>query len=209
MVEIYPFVLGMVQTNTYLIGDNESKEAVVIDPADDGREIVDEARQRQWTIKSIWITHAHFDHIGGVQEIRQLTESSVTVGLHSADLPLWRNQGGAALFGIQFDVGAEPDFYFYDRQILNLGNYQFEVRHTPGHTAGHVVFYCSRLAVCFCGDLIFQGSVGRTDLPGGNFDQLINSIQLNILTLPDKTRLFAGHGPETTVFIERMENPFL
>lgn len=209
MVEIYPFVLGMVQTNTYLVGDDESKEAVVIDPADDGKEIVQEALRHEWTIKSIWLTHAHFDHIGGVQEIKQSIRTPVSVGLHAEDLPLWRNQGGAALFGLRFEAGKEPDILFYHGQILNLGKYQFEVRHTPGHTPGHVVVYCSQLALCFCGDLIFQGSVGRTDLPGGDFNQLINSIQQNILTLPDETRLLSGHGPETSVLNEKLGNPFV
>lgn len=209
MLEIIPFVLGMVQTNTYLIGDEETKEAVVVDPADNGDEIIRTAMQHKWQIRGIWLTHAHFDHIGGVQRIRKLVGSTILVGLHPDDLPLWRIQGGASFFGLHFEAGQEPDFRFSHGQHLNIGNYRFEVRHTPGHTAGHVVFYCAQVGVCFCGDVIFQGSIGRTDLPGGDFEQLIRSIHENILTLPDKTRLLSGHGPETTVGIEKLGNPFI
>jgi len=118
-------------------------------------------------------------------------------------------QGGAPLFGMKIDPGPEPTVDLQHGQLLNLGEFQFEVRHTPGHTPGHVVFYCSQEAVVFCGDVIFQGSIGRTDLPGGDFSTLMNSINSEILALPDETRLLTGHGPETSVGIERQYNPFL
>ncbi|MCK5428468.1 MAG: MBL fold metallo-hydrolase, partial [Anaerolineales bacterium] len=128
---------------------------------------------------------------------------------HPKDYPLYRMQGGAPLFGMKIDPGPEPTVDLQHGQILHLGNYQLEVRHAPGHTPGHVVFYCAEEAVMFCGDVIFQGSIGRTDLPGGDFNTLINSIRSEIFTLPDETRLLTGHGPETTVGIERQYNPFL
>ena len=106
------------------------------------------------------------------------------------------------------DPGPEPTINLHHGQILHVGGNQLEVRHTPGHSSGHVVFYCADEAVLFCGDVIFQGSIGRTDLPGGDYQMLINSIRTQILTLPDETRLLTGHGPETTIGRERQYNPF-
>jgi hydroxyacylglutathione hydrolase len=137
---------------------------------------------------------------------------------------LWRAGGGGALFGFDIDPGPEPTIDFYQGQILRLGSVEFEVRFTPGHTPGHCVLYVENLraersepsgersrsaGVCFCGDVIFAGSVGRTDLPGASWEQLENSIRTQIFTLPDQTRLLAGHGPETTVGEEKISNPFV
>jgi glyoxylase-like metal-dependent hydrolase (beta-lactamase superfamily II) len=113
------------------------------------------------------------------------------------------------LFGFKIDPGPEPTIDFTHGQILKLGSAQFEVRFTPGHTTGHCVLYCAESKACFCGDLIFAGSVGRTDLPGGNWDTLEQSIREQIYTLPDDTRLLSGHGPETTVGREKKFNPFV
>lgn len=113
------------------------------------------------------------------------------------------------LFGMRIDPGPEPTVDLKHGMILRLGGNQFEVRHAPGHTRGHVILYCAEEKVVFCGDVIFQGSIGRTDLPGGDFNTLIQSIRTQILTLPDDTRLLSGHGPETTVGQERRFNPFL
>lgn len=113
------------------------------------------------------------------------------------------------MFGFQIDPGPEPVIDFVQGQILRLGNFQFEVRFTPGHTPGHCVLYCAQEKVCFCGDLIFAGSVGRTDLPGGDSDTLEKSIREQIYSLPDDTRLLSGHGPETTVGEEKRTNPFV
>ena len=209
MLEIISLVLGPVQTNAYLVADLDSGAAIVIDPAWEGALIVQEAKQRGWRIGSIWLTHAHFDHLGGAGQVADLSSPPPPVALHPDDYPLWRAQGGAPLFGMRIDPGPEPTIELKHKQILHLGAYDFEVRPTPGHTPGHVVFYCASAGVVFCGDVIFGGSIGRTDLPGGDYDTLINSIHTHILSLPDETRLLSGHGPETTVGEERQENPFL
>jgi len=209
MLEIVTLVLGPVQTNSYLIADPETGEAVVIDPAWEGKTIASEAKRRGWRIGSLWLTHAHFDHLGGAGETADHTSPPPPVALHPADYPLWRAQGGAPLFGMRIDPGPEPTIDLHHGQILRLGSNVFEVRHAPGHTAGHVVFYCAGERVAFCGDVIFAGSIGRTDLPGGDFSTLMNSIRTQILTLPDDTRLLSGHGPETTVGTERAYNPFM
>ncbi len=209
MLEIVSFVLGPVMTNGYLVADPESGEAVVIDPADEGEKIVAEAQQLGWRIGHIWVTHAHFDHIVGANGVIDNVKPPPPVALHSEDYELWRMQGGAMLFGMRVDPGPEPSVELKHGQLLQLGCNQFEVRHAPGHTRGHVVFYCATEKVVFCGDVIFQGSIGRTDLPGGDYHTLIESIRSQILTLPDDTRLLTGHGPETTVGVERRWNPFL
>jgi hydroxyacylglutathione hydrolase len=206
---IVPMVLGPVQTNAYLLADAQTGEAVVIDPAWDGELLLAEASQRSWRIGSIWLTHAHFDHFGGAAAVADGSHPSPPVALHPQDYNLWRMQGGAPLFGMRIDPGPEPTIDLLDGQQLHLGDNLLEVRHAPGHSPGHVVFYCKQDGLCFCGDVIFQGSIGRTDLPGGDFDVLMDSIQTQILSLPDETRLLSGHGPVTTVGIERRQNPFL
>jgi hydroxyacylglutathione hydrolase len=209
MLEIATFTLGPVQTNAYLVADSETREAAVIDPAWDGQIILAEARKRGWRIAHLWYTHAHFDHIGGAGAIADGLNPLPLVALHPNDHILWRAEGGAPLFGYKIDPGPEPTIDLEQGQILKLGSVEFEVRFTPGHTAGHCIFYVASAQVCFCGDLIFHESVGRTDLPGGDWDILVNSIKIQIFTLPDETRLLSGHGPETTVGQEKKYNPFV
>lgn len=209
MLEIVSFTLGPVQTNAYLAADSETKEAVVIDPAWDGAVIFDAAQQRGWRIGHLWYTHAHFDHIGGAGAIADALNPLPLVALHPNDHVLWRAGGGGAIFGFDIDPGPEPTIDFVHGQILKLGSVEFEVRFTPGHTAGHCILYAASANVCFCGDLIFAGSVGRTDFPGGNWQHLEKSIREQIYTLPNETRLLSGHGPETTVGAEKRSNPFV
>jgi len=209
MLDIVTFILGPVETNAYLIADPQTGEAAVVDPAWDGQVIVAEANKRGWRIGHIWLTHAHFDHIAGAGAIVDSLSQSPAIALHPDDQPLWRMQGGAPLFGMRIDPGPEPTVELSPSQLLHLGSNQFEVRHAPGHTPGHVVLVCAEAGVVFCGDVIFAGSIGRTDLPGGDYDTLIDSIRSQILSLPDETRLLSGHGPETTVGREKSYNPFL
>lgn len=209
MLSIVHFVLGPVMTNTYLIADDQSGEAVVIDPADEGERIVAEAERRGWRIGSIWLTHAHFDHLGGAAGVADSCSPEPPVALHAEDYSLWRMQGGAGFFGLHVDPGPEPTVELHHNQTLYLGDYSFKVLHAPGHSRGHVMFYNEAENLLFCGDVIFQGSIGRTDLPGGDFSTLINSIHTQVLTLPDDTRLLNGHGPESTVGEERKYNPFI
>jgi glyoxylase-like metal-dependent hydrolase (beta-lactamase superfamily II) len=225
MLEIVSFTLGPAQTNAYLVADSKTREAAVIDPAWDGRIILDAAQKRGWRIGHLWYTHAHFDHIGGAGAIADALNPLPLVALHPNDHVLWRAGGGGAFFGFDIDPGPEPTIDFYHGQILRLGNVELEVRFTPGHTPGHCILYVASAdprapekhrdysersrSVCFCGDLIFAGSVGRTDLPGGNWEQLEESIKTQVFTMPDETRLLSGHGPETTVGEEKRSNPFV
>lgn len=231
MLEIVPFTLGPAQTNAYLVADSGTNDAAVIDPAWDGDVILETAQKRGWRVAHLWYTHAHFDHIGGAGAIADALNPLPLVALHPNDHVLWRAGGGGAFFGFDIDPGPEPTIDFYQGQILRLGNVEFEVRFTPGHTPGHCVLYVANphasttgqkitapplpyghdvsAGVCFCGDVIFAGSVGRTDLPGASWDQLEHSIRTQIFTLPDETRLLSGHGPETTVGEEKQSNPFV
>jgi len=209
LLEIVPFILGQVDTNTYLIADTTSANAAVIDPAWDGEEIIGEALNKGWRIEEIWVTHAHFDHIAGISGLTDHLKPAPSIALHPADLPLYKNRGAADLFGIHIGALPKPDVLLNEGQTIQLGQIEFTVHHTPGHSPGHVVFYCAKEAVLFCGDVIFAGSIGRDDLPGGDFQTLMNSIHTHILGLPGETRLLSGHGPETSVEDERRFNPFL
>ncbi len=215
MIQIRSFTLGPAETNAYLIADSETREAAVIDPSWDGALILSEAQKRGWRIAHLWYTHAHFDHIGGAGAIADALNPLPLVALHPADHALWRAEGGAPLFGLRIDPGPEPTIDLYQGQVLSLGQVRLEVRYTPGHTPGHCIFYAppsvtlGSTGICFCGDLIFRGSVGRTDLPGSDQDTLVRSIRSQVYTLPDETRLLPGHGPETTVGYEKQHNPFV
>lgn len=207
-LEIAKLTLGPVRTNCYMIADDDGI-AAVIDPAWDGHIILEEAKRRGWRIGHLWYTHAHFDHIGGAGQIADALNPLPLVALHPGDHDLWKIGGGGAKYGFQIDPGPEPTIDFFDHQILHLGKNIIEVFYTPGHTPGHVVFYSKTSNACFCGDLIFSGSVGRTDLPGSSWDALENSIRTKIYSLPEETRLFPGHGSETTVGEEKQNNPYI
>lgn len=208
-MDIVRFVLGPVETNTYLIADPEEGLAAVIDPAWEGERIAAEAQRRGWRIAHIWLTHAHFDHLGGAAGVADHTNPPPPVALHPADYPLWRVEGGARWFGMRLDPGPEPTVDLAHGMTLRLGRFTLEVRHAPGHTPGHVMFYCPQVGVLFAGDVIFYEGIGRTDLPGGDFDTLVHSIRTQVYTLPPETRILPGHGPETTVAHERAHNPFV
>ena len=198
-MEIITLVLGPVETNTYIVADPASHEAVVIDPAWEGEKIARRASQHGWTIRQLWLTHAHFDHLAGAAGIVKQVNPAPPVALHPQDFPLWSLSGGAAMFGMQVDPGPRPSIKLEAHQVLQVGSLSFEVRHVPGHTPGHVVFYSAAEKVVFCGDAVFAGSIGRTDLPGGDYRQLLESIRTQILSLPGRNPPVVRTRPETTV----------
>jgi len=206
---ITSYVLGPLENNTYLVADSASSESVIIDPALGSEAILEDIQRRRLKITAIWVTHAHFDHISGINQLVKAIHPLESIGLHPDDLDLWREGGGAGYFGINLRPDVEPSLFFFHGQQLNLGKHFIEVRHTPGHSRGHAVFYAKDIATVFCGDLVFHRSIGRSDLPGGELAILLNSIRSQILTLPLQTRLLSGHGPETSVGEEKTENPFL
>jgi len=205
---IKTYVLGELENNAYLLVDDATRLAAVVDPSFDSEVIITAAVKNGWTISTILLTHAHFDHIAGVQTIFDYFKPHPLIYLHSDDLPLYQEQGHAREFGIDLGILPTEVQLLSDGQVLALGETNLEVRHTPGHTPGHVIFYCAEASAAFCGDLVFAGSVGRTDLPGGSSLMLIRSIRHSIVTLPRQTRLLCGHGPETTVGDEMDSNPY-
>jgi len=206
---IHTYILGPLENNTYLLAEPESGQAVVIDPSFGIAEVAQTLRQNGWTLAGIWFTHAHYDHIAGTQELVDTFGESLPMALHPADLRLWQHHGGANMFGMRLDIKSQPNMELAHGQLLRLGGAEIQVRHTPGHTPGHVVFYAREINTVFCGDLIFQDGVGRTDLPGGSELALVQSIREQIFTLPDETQLLSGHGPETTVRDEKLNNPYI
>jgi len=205
---IQTFVLGPLENNTYLLVDDERAEAAVIDPSFDCSPVLEAVRAQNLRLTKILLTHSHFDHIAGVAQLSEAFPG-VAVGLHPGDLDLWRQGGASALIGLQLKLEGEPTLSFYHGQQLAVGGHRLEVRQAPGQTPGHVLFYAPSAAAAFCGDVIFFGSIGRTDLPGGSQEQLLHSIRAQVLTLPDETVLYPGHGEPTTVAHERHNNPFL
>jgi hydroxyacylglutathione hydrolase len=208
-IEITPFLLGPIENNSFLIADSVSREAAVIDPSFDIEPLVEHIKQCNLQVKYILITHAHFDHTAGVNPLLAGLSSRPELVLHQADLDLWKEGGDALQFGFQLDPLPNPDRLIVDNEKLSVGSMEVLIHHTPGHSPGHVVFSFPQANAIFVGDVIFAGSIGRTDLAGGNLDQLLNSIHKSILTYPDTICLYPGHGPETTVGIERQNNPFL
>lgn len=213
MLDIQTWVLGPVATNTYFVGDPDTKQGVIIDPAWDGTRLGSEIKNSGWQVNAIWLTHAHFDHFAGLADLLEALGPELPedfyVGMHSKDLPLWKVRGGAVMFGIQVKKAPRPGHDFHEGEKLSVGKYEFLVHHAPGHSAGHVIFHCPDEKVLFSGDVIFNQGIGRTDLLGGSFTTLMESIQTKVLTLPDETRIYSGHGPATTVGDEKRNNPFL
>ncbi|MDZ4160041.1 MAG: MBL fold metallo-hydrolase [Anaerolineaceae bacterium] len=206
-LQIKRYILGPLENNTYLLTDTITSEAIVIDPSDGAEVIAEDITRHEQKLVGIWVTHAHFDHIAGVNGLVKALPTPTPIGLHPLDRDLWTDGGGAHHFGYRFDPGPKPTVEFSAGQKLLLGAHAFEVRHTPGHTPGHVLFYNVDAGLAFVGDLIFRRGVGRTDLPGGDEAALIRSIRTQVFTLPPATRLLPGHGEETTAGAETTGNP--
>ena len=211
-LELIRLTLGPLPNNVYLLGDQDSGDAVAIDPSYDSHLVLARVESLGWTLRQIWLTHAHFDHMAGAAEIAGAFDPPLPIGLHPNGLDWYRSEGGAGMFGMSIPQPPEPSILFEDGMALSLtpgGEPVAEVRYAPGHSPGHVMFYVPALAALLCGDVIFREGIGRTDLNGGDLDLLLKSIRGQVFTLPDEARLLPGHGPESTVEHEKAYNPFL
>jgi len=202
------FPVGPLACNCTILGDEEAREAIVIDPGDEVGRIHRRLAELGLKLKQILVTHAHIDHVGGALKLKQLTGAPIL--LNENDLPLLEMmEAQAAWLGVRTPEIALPDESLSDGQVVGLETYPAQVLYTPGHTQGSVCLHFAPLKLLVAGDTLFAGSIGRTDLPGGNFDQIIDSLHSRLLTLPDETRVLPGHGPATTIGEERRVNPFL
>ena len=202
------FPVGPLQCNCTLLGDESTGEAIIIDPGDEVSRIHNRVTSLGLKLKQILITHAHIDHVGGALRLKQLTGAPIL--LNENDLPLLKMMAmQAAWLGVPTPETGPPDEGLIDGQRVGLENYPAQVIQTPGHTQGSVCLHFVPLKMVIAGDTLFAGSIGRTDLPGGNFEQIIDSIETRLLKLPEETRGIPGHGPATTIGSERRTNPFL
>lgn len=194
--------------NAYLVGDEASGAAVAIDPGGAAQEMARALEAGGASLEAILLTHAHYDHLEGVPVLGE--RFGAPVRLPRGDRLLYAHVGEQArMFGLPDVRLPEPDEDLEAGAVVRFGGSELEVRAAPGHSPGHVVLVAHAAGVAFVGDVVFLGSIGRTDLPGGDFSTLIRSIREQVLTLPDETVLFSGHGPPTTVGHERVANPFL
>jgi glyoxylase-like metal-dependent hydrolase (beta-lactamase superfamily II) len=205
-LEVVSLPNGQFAENCYLVADGTTGQAVIIDPGQEPATFLAALEKRSWTLRSIWLTHAHIDHIMGVGAVQRATRAPIH--LHPLDRPLYDAlpQFGGWV-GMQLEAPPPPQFEIVPGQTLRVGGLEFSVRFTPGHSPGSVSFLGE--GRIFGGDVLFNGSIGRTDLPGGDSATLMASIQSQFLSLPDSTVVHSGHGPDTTIGVERLTNPFL
>ncbi len=195
-------------TNCYILADDKSKDAIVIDPGGDGARILDEIKKLGVNVKSIINTHAHVDHVGANRFLKE--KLGVGVMMHRAELPILQSASKMGrLFGLNVENQPDPDGYIAEGDVITCGSCSLTVMETPGHSPGGLSFYAETQKLCFAGDSLFAGSIGRTDLPGGDYETLIASIKQRLLSLPDDVKVFTGHGPATTIGQERRYNPFV
>lgn len=218
-MHIQKFVLSPFQQNTRVVSCEATKRAVCIDPGESSDELIAYIRDVDLELQAITLTHGHLDHVGGTAYLAKAFPDAEIL-LHKGDEMLYyglphqpvlmgMQPAQMKALGLEFDAPPKLTRNWEHGELYEVGELRFSVRHCPGHTPGHVVFAEETERKVFVGDCLFDGSIGRTDLPGGSYDQLIESINTNILSLADDFVVYSGHGPETTVGRERMTNPFL
>ncbi|MBD0369338.1 MAG: MBL fold metallo-hydrolase [Pyrinomonadaceae bacterium] len=207
------------QQQTRIVGCPKTGQAICIDPGDEAKLIVETLEKRGLNLQAITLTHAHLDHVGGVAGLKKLRPEALVL-LHAADEPLYRAlpeqpawvgipRSQWPLYGFDYEEPPAIDRYWTDGETYAVGELAFKVLHCPGHTPGHVVLFEERERKVFVGDCLFAGSIGRTDLPGGSTEQLMDSLMNKIIPLGDDVEVYSGHGPSTTIGRERKTNPFL
>ncbi len=205
---IKAIVVTEFMTNCYVAADDQTREAIVIDPGGDAEKIISELENMDADVVGIVNTHGHVDHIGAIKELK--ARYKVDVMLHKDDLPVFKSASKMGrLFGLNVENQPEPDRYIAEGDEIRAGSLKFRVIETPGHSPGGICLVSEDGKHCFGGDTIFAGSIGRTDLPGGDYDTLISSIKDKLMKLADEAKVYTGHGPATTIGMERKHNPFL
>ena len=201
--------LGMFASNCYIVGSEATKEGMIIDPGADAETILENVSELELDIKLIAVTHAHIDHVGALRAVKEAT--GAVFAIHEADADGGVIEGMARMLGMvmtrSFRPPPKPDRLLKDGDILEVGDLSFTVIHTPGHSPGGISIYGH--GVVFSGDTLFQFGIGRTDFPGCSYQKLMDSIHNKLMALPDETIVLSGHGPATTIAIERRYNPFL
>lgn len=211
MINIETVPVTAYQQNCRILSVNEGTAAVVIDPGGDSDLILRKLAARSLKCTEIWLTHSHLDHCGGVMLLKEATGAKLYGHRIEQEMRSRVEEIGRA-YGLsteQMTNCPEPDHYLEGGETLNFGGAEFKVLFTPGHSPGHLCYYDQDSDTLLAGDTVFKGSIGRTDLPGGSYGLLMESIKREILSLPDDTRILSGHGPDTTVGVERRTNPFL
>ncbi len=199
-------VVGPLQVNCFILADEKTKDAVVIDPGDDAADILKVIREKGLKVRYIVNTHGHFDHIGANKAVKDATGAEILI--HEADAPVLASAPRqSAMFGMDPVSSPPADRYVKQGDVISAGEVSLKVLETPGHTPGGISLL--EQGIVFTGDALFAGSIGRTDFPGGDLLTLLRGIKTNLMTLPDDTRVFSGHGPASTIGEERQENPFL
>ncbi len=198
-------VVGPLEENCYIVGDEDTRQALVIDPGDEPNRILEIIKENELKVDAIICTHAHFDHIGAVGDIKKATGAKILI--HMGDIELYEGaKDQAAFWGYDLDDIPQPDGFLSEGDDARIGDLKFKVLHTPGHSPGGICLYGE--GVLFTGDTLFQGSVGRTDFHGGDMARLKESFK-RLLNLPEDTTVLSGHGPETTIKREKRENFFI
>ena len=201
-------VVGPIMANCYLIGDDETREGAIIDPGDDADRIVDLVERTDLDIIYILATHGHFDHTGGIGPLKRKIDRDFLI--HEGDLFFVEDsKGSAERWGVKIEQVPDPDGFLEDGQVLKLGSLELSVMHTPGHSPGGVCLYLAGEGAVFSGDTLFQGSIGRTDFRMGSMADLKRSIKQRLYKLPGDTKVYTGHGPETTIDEEKRYNAFV
>ena len=203
------FPVGPIACNCVILGDERTRAAIVVDPGDDVDRIANVLRRHDLSVVAIVATHAHIDHVGGLAKLKELTGAPVL--LHEADMPLYEGIAAQAEWlGVPTPSTTEIDGYLTERERLEFGPHALTVLHTPGHTPGSVSFVVEeRAPLLLSGDTLFAGSIGRTDLWGGSYDEIMRSIRTKLLAFDDAVGVLPGHGPQTTIGAERRSNPFI
>ena len=200
--------VGPFQENCYIVGDETTGEGALVDPGDEAARIAIAVEQTNLEITQILITHAHIDHVGAVAAL--VEEYACPVLMHAEAEPMLKQlPTQAMMMGLRFGKVPNVDRHIEEEEVIKVGGIELQSLYTPGHAPGHLAFYIEGEGVVLSGDALFAGSVGRVDLPGGSMEVLMKSIEERLLTLPDETKVYSGHGPQTTIGNEKSYNPFL